>query len=186
MIFASGTGSNAAAILSYFKGRADVKVTRILSNNPKAGVLQIAKDYGVSTYCFDRKEFYQTEEVLQKVKENKPDLIVLAGFMWKVPENFITAFPDKIINLHPSLLPKYGGKGMYGDRVHKAVLKNKESQTGISIHFVNAFYDEGKLIAQYPFDLTPDDNLESVLQQIKKLEHTHLPQVIDQLLSSEK
>lgn len=182
VIFASGTGSNAGAIMEYFKDRPEVHIDCVFTNNSKAGVLNIAENHGVSTFYFDRSDFYESESVLKKIRELAPDLIVLAGFMWKIPENFIAAFPNKIINLHPSLLPKYGGKGMYGHHVHKAVLKNKEQETGISIHYVNEFYDEGRLIAQYKFDLSPEDNLDSVQQKIKKLEHKHLPEVIDNLL----
>lgn len=182
VIFASGTGSNAGAIMEYFKDRPEVQITCVFTNNSKAGVLKIAENHRVSTFCFNRSDFYESERVMEKVRELTPDLIVLAGFMWKIPENFIDAFLDKIINLHPSLLPKYGGKGMYGHHVHKAVLKNKEQETGISIHFVNEFYDEGRLIAQYKINLTPEDNLDSVQQKIKKLEHKHLPEVIDNLL----
>lgn len=182
IILASGTGSNAEAIIDYFKNEEKVNISHILSNNPKARALQMAKEKSIETKAFGRKEFYQTPEILHFFKENDPDLIVLAGFLWIVPEDIVRAFPDKIINIHPSLLPKHGGKGMYGDKVHRAVLKNKEKETGISIHYVNEFYDEGKLIAQFKTPIEPEDDLDSVLAKIRKLEHSNYPKVIDQLL----
>lgn len=179
---ASGTGSNAEAIIDYFKDNEEVKITHVLSNNPKARVLQMAKEKSIKSMDFGRKEFYQTDNMLQFLEENDPDLIVLAGFLWIIPEKIVRAFPNKIINIHPSLLPKYGGKGMYGEKVHLAVLANKEKETGISIHYVNEFYDEGRLIAQFKTPIEPEDDLNSVLAKIRKLEHQNYPKVIEQLL----
>lgn len=185
VIFASGQGSNAKQIIDYFKNRDDVKIAHVLSNNIRAKVLKTAHEMETSALHFDRDAFYETNEVLNVLKDTNPDLIVLAGFMWKVPEKILRAFPNKIVNIHPALLPKYGGKGMYGDNVHKAVLHKKETETGISIHYVNAEYDEGELIAQFKTEISPEDNLESLVEKVKKLEHYNYPRVIDTLLFSE-
>lgn len=184
LIFASGTGTNAEAILNHFENRKDLKVNAILSNNKNAKVLTMAKNRGVKPICFTREEFYQTTSILDYMKEVNPDLIVLAGFLWIIPQNIIEAFPQKIINIHPSLLPKYGGKGMYGDRVHRAVLENNEFETGISIHYVNEHYDEGELIAQFKTKLDSDDKLPEVIKKIRMLEHSNYPKVIENLLFS--
>lgn len=182
IILASGTGSNAEAILNYFEHRNDVKVTHILSNNPKAKVLEMAAKRGIENHSFNRADLYESSKIFDLIINNNPDLIILAGFLWIIPEKLIQHFPDKIINIHPSLLPKYGGKGMYGERVHRAVLEQQEKETGITIHYVNEKYDEGKIIAQFKTDLTQEDNLESLLQKIRKLEHGNYPKIIDQLL----
>lgn len=182
IIFASGTGTNARAILQYFKNSPRVQITHILSNNPGAGVLEIAKEHGVATRTFNRKEFYQSGDILRFLQTAGPDFIILAGFLWIIPKDIITAFPDKIINIHPSLLPRYGGKGMYGDHVHRSVLRNGEKETGISIHYVNPHYDEGQIIAQFKIPLDAKDDLTAVKEKIHRLEHTHYPQVIHTLL----
>lgn len=186
IILASGTGSNAEAILNYFEHRDDVKVTHILSNNPKAKVLEMASKRGVENHAFNRADLYESSKIFDLIQENKPDLIVLAGFLWIIPEELIRHFPDKIINIHPALLPKYGGKGMYGDNVHRAVLAQQEKETGITIHYVNEKYDEGKIIAQFTTALTEEDTMDSLLQKIRKLEHGNYPKIIDQLLFPEK
>lgn len=183
VILASGTGSNAKAIVNYFSSRRDIRVSHILSNNPNAEVLDMAKDKGIPTYSFNRKALYKSKEVLYFLNKSQPDLIVLAGFMWIIPEGLIKAFPNKIINLHPSLLPKYGGKGMYGENVHQAVLDHKESETGISIHYINEKYDEGKIIAQFKTPVNPDDKRADLIEKIKNLEHANYAKVIDNLLS---
>jgi len=184
VILASGTGSNAEKIISYFNNSTDVKVCAVLSNNKKAEVLPMAESYGVPTMAFDREALYQSGAVLGHLKTLAPDLIVLAGFLWMIPEDIIQAFPDKIINIHPSLLPKFGGKGMYGSRVHRAVLAAGEKETGISIHYVNQHYDEGKLIAQFKTALSDNDDLDSVLAKIKQLEHGNYARVIANLLEN--
>lgn len=183
IILASGTGSNAEVITHYFKDRKDVKVSCIMSNNPKARVLEMAEKNGVKNLHFNRNDFYETDKILDYIKELQPDLIVLAGFLWIIPPKMIEAFPNRIINIHPSLLPKYGGKGMYGDNVHKAVLENGEKETGITIHYVNPYYDEGQIITQFKTQLDPEDELEEVLAKIRKLEHGNYAKVIDQLLA---
>src|SRR5690625_510155 len=182
IILASGTGSNAKAIIEYFENNEEVKISYVLSNNPQAKVLEMAEEKKVPTLVFGRKELYDTDEIFEFLIEQNPDLIVLAGFLWIIPEKIVRAFPNKIVNIHPALLPKYGGKGMYGEKVHLAVLANQEKETGISIHYVNEFYDEGRLIAQFKTPIAPEDDLKSILAKIKKLEHQYYPKVIDQLL----
>jgi len=182
VIFASGEGTNAKNIIQYFSKQNNIKVTHVLSNNIRAKVLKTAHDLKINALHFDRAALYHTNEVFHILEDVKPDLIVLAGFLWMMPEKIIKEFPDKIINIHPAMLPKYGGKGMYGDNVHKAVLENKEDETGISIHFVNEEYDEGKIIKQFPVELNSSDNLASVKKKIKTLEQKHFPEVIEEIL----
>lgn len=182
IIFASGSGSNAEQIASYFKENEQVTISLILSNNPKAGVLERAKRLQIPSIVFNRKAFYDSHIVLDIIKAQKPDLIVLAGFLWKFPENIIQAFPDKIINIHPSLLPKYGGKGMYGHFVHQAVIEQKETESGITIHYVNENYDQGAIIFQAKTDVTGEDTAESLAQKIHQLEYEHFPKIIASLI----
>src|SRR5690625_3061946 len=186
IILASGTGSNAKAIIEYFENNEEVKISYVLSNNPQAKVLEMAEEKKVPTLVFGRKELYDTDEIFEFLIEQNPDLIVLAGFLWIIPEKIVEAFPDKIINIHPSLLPKYGGKGMYGSFVHQAVLENKEKETGISIHYVNEEYDEGALIFQKSFAVDPEETPDSLVDKIHALEHEWFPQVIESILSSKK
>ncbi|WP_457128267.1 phosphoribosylglycinamide formyltransferase [Mucilaginibacter sp. HD30] len=185
-IFASGSGSNAQKIMEYFKRSPDAEVVLILTNNPQAYVLQRADNFEVPSHVFNRNEFYQTDEVIRILKTLQVDLIVLAGFLWLVPSSLLSAFPNKIINLHPALLPKYGGKGMFGDNVHKAILEAKEEESGITIHFVNAEFDEGEVIHQSRFKIDPSDTLEMVKFKGQQLEHQHFPKVIENLLKKMK
>ncbi|MDO4230078.1 MAG: phosphoribosylglycinamide formyltransferase [Capnocytophaga sp.] len=182
IIFASGSGSNAEQIATYFKENKQVAVSLILSNNPKAGVLERAKRLQIPSIVFDRRAFYHSQVVLDIVKAQSPDLIVLAGFLWKFPENIIQEFPEKIVNIHPSLLPKYGGKGMYGQFVHQAVIDYKESESGISIHYVNENYDEGAIIFQAKTKVTNEDTADSLAQKIHQLEYEHFPKIIASLI----
>ncbi|GIJ93576.1 phosphoribosylglycinamide formyltransferase [Capnocytophaga stomatis] len=182
IIFASGSGSNAERIATYFKENDEVEVSLILSNNPKAGVLERAKRLQIPSVVFDRQAFYHSEVVLDIVKSQKPDLIILAGFLWKFPENIIEKFPNKIVNIHPSLLPKYGGKGMYGSFVHQAVIENKETESGITIHYVNENYDEGAIIFQAKTTVSENDTPDSLAEKIHQLEYKHFPEVIASLL----
>lgn len=145
----------------------------------------MGKDNGLHTLSFDRTDFYETDKILNLLLKEDPDLIILAGFLWKVPEKIVQRFPRKIINIHPALLPKYGGKGMYGNHVHQAVLANKEAYSGISIHYVNAFYDEGQLIAQFKTPVTAEDDLDSLKEKIQKLEHENFAKTIKTLLFPE-
>ncbi len=184
VIMASGRGTNARAIIDYFAGNMQVEVSLVLSNNADAGVLDIAAERGIPTLSFTRKSFYKTEEIINVLTAIQPDLIILAGFMWMIPQNIITTFPHQIINIHPALLPKYGGKGMYGSHVHRAVLAHKERESGITIHYVNEHYDEGKIIARFKTSITSEDDLASLETKIHQLEHAHYAPVIEQLLFS--
>lgn len=181
-IFASGSGTNAQAIIEHFKGNSDVEVSLILSNNENAYVLERALNEGVPAYVFNRMMFYETDQVHDILRDIGIDMIVLAGFMWLIPVNILKTWPGSIVNIHPALLPKFGGKGMYGDRVHKAVVAAGEKHTGISIHFVNENYDEGEIIFQEKFDILSDDTAESIAERIHVLEHKHYPIVIENLL----
>ncbi len=181
-IFASGSGSNAQKIMEYFKYSSLAEVALVLSNNPDAYVLQRADNFEIPTHVFDRQAFYETDEIIDILKRLEIDLIVLAGFLWLVPQNLLKAFPNKIINIHPALLPKYGGKGMYGDRVHKAVLEAGDEEHGITIHFVNENFDEGEVIYQAKFKIESEDSLEIIKFKGQQLEHQHFPKIIENLL----
>jgi phosphoribosylglycinamide formyltransferase 1 len=185
-IFASGSGSNAQKIMEYFKKHHDAEVAIVLTNNPEAYVLQRADNFEVPSHVFDKFEFYKTDSVVNLLKNLQIDIIVLAGFLWLVPQNLLKAFPNKIINIHPALLPKYGGKGMYGDFVHNAVISNKDEESGITIHFVNEHFDEGEIIHQSRFRIEKDDDLEMVKFKGQQLEHQHYPKVVEQLLKKMK
>ncbi|TDS16251.1 formyltetrahydrofolate-dependent phosphoribosylglycinamide formyltransferase [Sphingobacterium paludis] len=181
-IFASGSGSNAQKIMEHFKYSNMAEVSLVLSNNPDAYVLQRADNFEIPSHVFDRKTFYESSEVVDILKRLEIDLVVLAGFLWLIPENLLKAFPNKIINIHPALLPKFGGKGMYGDRVHKAVLEAAEEEHGITIHFVNENFDEGEVIQQAKFKIDADDTLETIKFKGQQLEHQYFPKVIENLL----
>jgi phosphoribosylglycinamide formyltransferase-1 len=185
-IFASGSGSNAQKIMEHFKKHIDAEVVIVLTNNPEAYVLQRADNFEIPSHIFDKHEFYKTNNVVDLLKNLQIDLIVLAGFMWLIPQNLLKAFPNKIINIHPALLPKYGGKGMYGDRVHQAILDANEEESGITIHFVNEHFDEGEIIHQSRFRIEPGDDLEMVKFKGQQLEHLHYPKVVEQLLKKMK
>lgn len=185
-IFASGSGSNTQKILEHFKNHELTEVSIILSNNPEAYVLQRADNFETPSHVFDRNEFYETDNVLQLLKDLEIDLIVLAGFLWLVPQNLLNAFPDKIINIHPALLPAYGGKGMYGDNVHKAVLEAKENESGITIHYANEKFDNGKIIYQAKYKIEPDDTIESLKFKGQQLEHQHFPRIIESVVKELK
>lgn len=172
--------------MEYFK-RSDVaEVVLILTNNPQAYVLQRADNFEIPSHIFTREEFYKSDDVIKLLKNLQVDLIVLAGFLWLVPESLLKAFPNKIINIHPALLPKYGGKGMYGDYVHKAVLEANEEESGITIHFVNEHFDEGEIIHQSRFKIEPGDTLEIIKFKGQQLEHQNFPRVIESLLKKMK
>jgi phosphoribosylglycinamide formyltransferase-1 len=183
VIFASGSGTNAENIIKHFQGNGLAKVIHVLSNKKDAKVLSRASALGVANSSFNKDELLKTTKIHDLMLELKPDLIVLAGFLLKFPENIITAFPDKIINVHPALLPKYGGKGMYGLNVHKAVVANKEEESGITIHYVNEHYDEGNIIFQASTHVATSDSFEEVAAKIHVLEQKHFPLVIEQLLN---
>ena len=184
VVFASGSGSNAERIATYFSEKGSAQVSLILCNNLQAGVLERAKRLDIPSLVFNRQAFYKTNVVLDVLKTQQPELIVLAGFLWKVPENLITAYPNRILNIHPSLLPKYGGKGMYGDRVHQAVVANGETESGITIHYVNEHYDEGNILFQAKTQVSPTDTADSLAEKIHLLEYEHFPKVIEKWLET--
>ncbi len=181
-LFASGSGSNAEQIATYFADRTDVEVSLILSNNPKAGVIDRARRLHIPVLLFDRTTFYDTDKIVAFLQQQRIDLVVLAGFMWLVPAALVRAFPGRIINIHPALLPKFGGKGMYGHHVHDAVVAAGEAETGITIHFVNEHYDEGQIIFQAASPVGPTDKADDVAQKIHELEYAHYPRVVDMVL----
>jgi phosphoribosylglycinamide formyltransferase-1 len=182
IVFASGNGTNAINIYHYFRENSNVEVSHILSNNKKSRVLRRAHDLGIKCIHFEKEDLYDSESLLDVIKDIQPSLIVLAGFLLKIPSPFLFQFPDKIINIHPSLLPKYGGEGMYGSRVFKKILKNREEESGITIHYVNAHYDEGEIIAQFKTPLEQNEDMNSLEEKIHELEYTHYPKVIEDLL----
>lgn len=184
-IFASGNGTNAEEIINYFQNHESVKISLILSNNPKAFVLQRAEKHKISHFVFTRKQFYKERIVDEVLKSNGIDFIVLAGFMWLIPERFVKSYPNKIVNIHPALLPKYGGKGMYGSYVHEAVVKNKEKESGITIHWVNEKYDDGNIVFQARCKLSPSDTPDDVAKKVHKLEYEHYPKVIEKAIFGE-
>ena len=182
LLFASGAGSNVENIIQYFKNNPDVKIAGVFSNNSNAIVLDKAKNHNVPTLIFNREQLTDGF-VFDKIAELKPDLIVLAGFLWKMPEEIVKAYPNKIINIHPALLPKYGGKGMYGIKVHQMVLENKENETGITIHYVNEHYDEGEFIFQQKVAIEDCKTPEDVANKIHELERKHFPIIIKKILN---
>lgn len=182
-IFASGEGTNAQNIIDFFKDSDSAKVSIIVSNNPKANVLNRAQTAGISTFITNRTSFYETDTLPDILRNARIDFIVLAGFLWKIPSGLIQAFPNKIINIHPALLPKFGGKGMYGMRVHEAVIAAQEKESGITIHYVNENYDEGQIIAQYRCAVEPADTAETVANKIHQLEKEYFPKTIHQLIT---
>jgi phosphoribosylglycinamide formyltransferase-1 len=183
VIFASGSGTNAENIIKYFKNNALANVVSVLSNKSDAKVLDKASSHGVDNSFFKKSDLIENDVVKNLLIDLKPDLIVLAGFLLKFPSNIISKFPNKIINVHPALLPKYGGKGMYGQHVHKAVVANKENESGITIHYVNEFYDDGNVIFQAVTKILSSDTSEDVAAKIHLLEQKHFPLVIEQLLN---
>lgn len=185
VIFASGSGSNAENIITFFQNRDDASVVLVLTNNPYAKVLDRCKKLNVSALSFNKKAFTETDVVLNILKDTQPDLIILAGFLWKFPENILREFPNKVINIHPALLPKYGGKGMYGMHVHEAVVSNKETETGITIHYVNEHYDEGAIIFQAKCNVNENDTAEDVAAKIHDLEMMHFPNIVAEIINSQ-
>lgn len=183
VIFASGSGTNAENIIKHFQNNGLAKVIQVLSNKKDAKVLEKAERLGVASSSFSKNDLHESKDVYNLMLDLKPDLIVLAGFLLMFPEDIISAFPNKIINVHPALLPKYGGKGMYGSNVHKAVVANNETESGITIHYVNEHYDEGNIIFQANTKVVPDDTFEDVAAKIHVLEQKHFPFVIEQLLN---
>jgi len=184
VLFASGSGSNVENIVNYFSDKSPITVTAVLTNKRDAKVIDRCNRLNINALYFNKHAFSGSDCVLNILRSMNPDLIVLAGFLWKIPKNLIDAFPNKIINIHPALLPKYGGKGMYGMHVHNAVKENKDTETGITIHYVNANYDEGAIIKQVKTTVSPEDSAEMIAENIHELEYEHFPKVIHKLLSS--
>lgn len=183
-IFASGAGSNAKKIIEHFSGHSAFEIALIVSNNPNAGVLEIAKTNSVATLLIEKERFFRGDGYIADLTKADIDFIVLAGFLWKVPSALISAFPDKIVNIHPALLPKYGGKGMYGHFVHEAVIAAKEKESGITIHFVDEKYDHGSTIFQVTCPVSEYDTPETLAQKIHILEHLHFPVQLEKTLSA--
>ena len=181
VIFASGSGTNAENIIKYFKQSTIATVVRVLTNKQHAKVLERANRLSVKSLYFTKNAFTEDDTILNLLKK-EADYIILAGFLWHIPAKIVEAFPNKIINIHPALLPKYGGKGMYGMHVHNAVVENKEKKTGITIHFVNENYDEGAIIFQEKVSVHPNDTPEMVATKIHELEYEHFPSVIEQVI----
>lgn len=185
-IFASGAGTNAEKIIQHFtlqKNRGvSIEVALIVCNKPNAGVLQIATENKISTLIIEKETFFRTDAYINELKNAQIDCIVLAGFLWKIPSQLVAAYPNAIINIHPALLPKYGGKGMYGNIVHQTVIDNKEKQSGITIHYVDDLYDNGSIIFQAQCDVSENDTLETLATKVHFLEHTHYPRVIEEVI----
>lgn len=181
-IFASGAGSNAQKIIDHFRNHSSIKVSLIVCNNSSAGVLQIAAREGIPFLVIKKEKFFHGESYIKEIKEHKIDFIVLAGFLWKIPAALINIYTGRIINIHPALLPKYGGKGMYGQAVHQAVINAGENESGITIHYVDEAYDHGKIIFQAHCPVLSSDTAESLAQRIHKLEHEHYSRIIESLL----
>ena len=184
IIFASGSGSNALKIFEYFNNNQNIIIDSIYCNNPRANVISIFQKLSIKTVLFNKKELYESA-FLEAIISANPDLIVLAGFLLKIPEKMVSAFENRIINIHPSLLPKYGGKGMYGLNIHKEVLLNKEKFSGLTIHYVNKEYDKGAVIFQKKIKINEKETPESLSSKVLKLEHENYPLIIEKILNNE-
>ncbi|MAD97577.1 MAG: phosphoribosylglycinamide formyltransferase [Flavobacteriaceae bacterium] len=182
VIFASGSGSNAENIINYFSNRNTAEVRMVLSNRSRAGVFERCKRLNIPCQHFKKSDFFESNTVLELLQK-EADFIVLAGFLLKIPENIIKAYPNEIVNIHPALLPKYGGKGMYGMNVHRAIKENNEPETGITIHYVNEHYDEGGIIFQAKTAVEESDTPESIAQKVHELEYAHFPRVIEETIA---
>lgn len=182
-IFASGEGTNAQHIINHFQ-KSNIKVALIVCNNPKANVIKRAEKHNIPTLLLDKALFYKGDALLRELLNKKIDFIVCAGFLWKIPHNIIHAFPNKIINVHPALLPKFGGKGMYGMNVHKAVINSGEKESGITIHYINEQYDEGEIILQKKCEVTNNDTPETLAHKVHELEHAYFPKAVEEVLKA--
>jgi len=181
-IFASGSGTNAQAIMQYFENHRDISIALVVCNRPGAGVIQRAHTFNVPVMMINKTDLYESDTVLQKLNASGIDWIILAGFLWLVPEDLIKAYNGKIVNIHPALLPNFGGKGMYGAKVHQAVLDSGKKVSGISIHFVNEHYDRGDIIAQFTCPVEETETLATLQHKIHKLEHRYYPETIEKLV----
>jgi len=183
-IFASGSGTNAENIIKYFQNSEQIKVSKVYCNKKEAGVFARCERLNIPCVWFSKEAFYDSSRVLHDVQLHA-DFVVLAGFLWRIPQDFVQAFPNRMVNIHPALLPKYGGKGMYGMNVHRAVKENQESESGITIHFVNEHYDEGAIIFQAKTGIDSEDSPEDIANKIHELEYTHFPVVIENVIKEE-
>ncbi len=183
-VFASGSGTNAENLIKYFSTSDKARVNLVLSNNPQAGVIRRAHRLAVPVIVFGRRHLYDTGFVMRSLQENNVDFIVLAGFLWLIPGKIIEAYRGRIVNIHPALLPDFGGKGMYGDRVHQAVLESGRRQSGITIHYVNEQYDQGDIIFQATCPVLPGDTVETLAQRVHQLEYEHYPRIVEQLIEN--
>jgi len=183
-IFASGSGTNAENIIKYFSNKTIAGVKLVLSNKSDSFVLERAARLGIPSMFFDRNDFYHSKKVIEHLRNYRIDFIVLAGFLWLVPDNILKEYRGRIVNIHPALLPSYGGKGMYGDNVHKAVIANGDKESGISIHYVNESYDEGDIIFQAKCRIDDNDNYETLAKKVHALEYKYFPVVIEDLLAT--
>lgn len=181
-IFASGTGTNAGKIIEYFKENPNIRVVLVVSNKATAPVLNLADQHGIEKMVIRRRSFYETEGLLGELRKRKVDFIVLAGFLWLIPEYLVRAYEKRMVNIHPALLPKYGGRGMYGMHVHQAVKAAGESTSGITIHYVDEHYDEGSIVFQASCPLEPEDEPEDIARKVQRLEHQHFAPVVEQLV----
>jgi phosphoribosylglycinamide formyltransferase 1 len=182
-IFASGAGSNARQIIRHFRNHPNVRISLIVCNKPGAGVLQIAEDENIPTLMLEKEPFFRGDSYVGSLRGAGIDFIVLAGFLWKIPDTLIKAYPGKIVNIHPALLPKYGGKGMYGSHVHESVIAAGEKESGITIHYVDEYYDHGQPIFQAAVEIEPADTPETLAAKIHLLEHKYYPVVIEEILN---
>jgi phosphoribosylglycinamide formyltransferase-1 len=182
VIFASGSGSNAENIIRYFQNGNTARVVAIFTNNPNAGVIERAGKYQIPVGIFGRQTFYETPNLDEELRNIQPDLIILAGFLWLFPARLVQQYPNKILNIHPALLPKFGGKGMYGDKVHRAVMAAGETEHGVTVHRVNEAYDEGDIVLQRSFPIAPNASIETVVEKIHDLEYTLFPEAIEKVL----
>lgn len=185
-LFASGAGSNAARIIQHFAGSSTIKVALVVCNKPGAGVVKIADNAGIPVLMIEKEAFFRGDAYIPALRERGIDFIVLAGFLWKVPSALVAAYRGHIINIHPALLPKYGGKGMYGAHVHEAVIAAKEKESGITIHYVDELYDHGHIIFQAHCDITEHDTPQTLARKIHELEHTYFPLIIEKTLQTVK
>ena len=183
-IFASGAGSNAANLIQYFGDKNNFNIALIVCNVPTAGVIAIAENHHIPVLLIEKDRFFKGDGYLSILQEYKIDFIVLAGFLWKVPVNLIQAYPNRIVNIHPALLPQYGGKGMYGANVHNAIIANKEKETGITIHIVDEIYDNGKILFQEKCAISVDDTADTVAQKVHALEYAYFPQQVEKWIES--
>lgn len=182
-IFASGTGSNARKLMEHFTSHPRVKVSLLVSNKPGAGALHHAADFGVNTLLIEKERFFRGDSYLPELEAAGIDFIILAGFLWKIPSGMVAAYPQRIINIHPALLPNYGGKGMYGKHVHEAVIANGDTESGITIHFVDEQYDHGATIFQAMCPVLPEDTADTLADRIHALEHAHFSKVVESVVT---